>query len=214
MTMNVEDIYLLCFAVGALWSVAALLLGGIHFGHLGHGHIGHWHAGRAGIQTGYAASGGAKGFKHGAAPFGYLVNPSCAAVFLAWFGGVGYLLARHTGLGFWAGLCIAVVLGLSGAWILASFLRFLTSRERPLDPADYEIVGVLGRVSVPIRSGGVGELIYVRDGTRRALCARAEDSQEIGRDEEVVVMRYEKGIAYVRTWDAVTRQETNHLQRE
>ena len=117
--MNVEDIYLLCFAVGALWSVAALLLGGIHFGHLGQGHIGHWHAGRAGIQTGYAASGGAKGFKHGAGPFGYLVNPSCAAVFLAWFGGVGYLLARHTGLGFWAGLCIAVLLGFLGVWILA-----------------------------------------------------------------------------------------------
>jgi membrane protein implicated in regulation of membrane protease activity len=146
--------------------------------------------------------------------FGYLINPSCAAVFLAWFGGVGYLLARHTGLGFWAALCIAAGVGLTGAWILASFLRFLTSRERPLDPADYEIVGVLGRVSVPIRSGGVGELIYVRDGTRRALCARAEDSQEIGRNEEVVVMRFEKGIAYVRTWDAVTRQETNHWQRE
>jgi len=205
MTMNVEDIYLLCFAVGALWSVAALLLGGIHFGHLGHGHIGHWHAGRAGIQTGYAASGGAKGFKHGAGPFGYLVNPSCASVFLAWFGGVGYLLARHTGLGFWAGLCIAVVLGSLGAWILAWFLRFLTSREKPLDPMDYEIVGVLGRISAPIRAGGVGELIYVRDGTRRALSARSEDGQEIGRNEEVLVTRYEKGIAYVRAWDAVTR---------
>jgi len=209
--MNIQFIYLLCFAVGAMWTLVALLLGGIQFGHhgLGSGHTGHGHAWQG--EDGQNAPGGPK---NGPMPFGYLINPSCAAVFLAWFGGVGYLLARHTGLGFWAALCIAAGVGLSGAWILASFLRFLTSRERPLDPADYEIVGVLGRVSVPIRSAGVGELIYVRDGTRRALCARAEDSQEIGRNEEVVVMRYEKGIAYVRTWDAVTRQETNHLQRE
>jgi membrane protein implicated in regulation of membrane protease activity len=118
---------------------------------------------------------------------------------------VGYLLARHTGVGFWAGLCIAVVLGLLGASILAWFLRFLTSREKPLDPADYEIVGVLGRISAPILAGGVGELIYARDGIRRALPARSEDGHEIGRNEEVVVMRYEKGIAYVRAWNAVTR---------
>jgi membrane protein implicated in regulation of membrane protease activity len=200
--MNVEGLYLLCFAVGALWSLATLLLGAIHFGHLEHGHFHHGHAGH--IQAGHTAP-GAKGFNHAAALFGYLLNPSCAAVFLAWFGGTGYLLARHTGLGFWAGLCIAVALGLSGAWILASFLRFLISREKPLDPIDYEIVGVLGRISAPIRAGGVGGLIYVRDGTRRALSARSEDGQEIGHNEEVVVMRYEKGIAYVRAWDAVTR---------
>jgi membrane protein implicated in regulation of membrane protease activity len=206
MTVNIRDIYLLCFAVGALWSLAALLLGGIHFGQLGHGHIGHWHAGQPGpVQTTDAASGAAGDFKHGAAPFGHLLNPSCTAVFLAWFGGVGYLLARHTGVGFWAGLCIAAALGLLGASILAWFLRFLTSSEKPLDPADYEIVGVLGRISAPILAGGVGELIYARDGIRRALPARSEDGHEIGRNEEVVVMRYEKGIAYVRAWNAVTR---------
>jgi membrane protein implicated in regulation of membrane protease activity len=201
--MNIQYIYLLCFVVGAVWSLAAFLLGGLHFGHLGFGHTHHGHPWQGGdAQRGHGAPDGPK---HGPAPFGYLINPSCVAIFLVWFGGIGYLLARHTGLGFWGALCIAAGVGLSGAWILASFLRFLTSRERPLDPADYEIVGVLGRVSVPIRSGGVGELIYVRDGTRRALCARGEDGQEIGRNEEVVVMRYEKGIAYVRTWDAVTR---------
>ena len=40
---------------------------------------------------------------------------------------------------------------------------------------------------------------------RRALPARSEDGHEVGRNAEVVVMRYEKGIAYVRAWDAVTR---------
>jgi hypothetical protein len=51
----------------------------------------------------------------------------------------------------------------------------------------------------------VGEVIYVRDGTRRPLAARSEDRSQIERGEEVIVTRYEKGIAYVRTWDAMTQ---------
>jgi membrane protein implicated in regulation of membrane protease activity len=135
-----------------------------------------------------------------------MANPSCAAVFLAWFGGVGYLLTRHSGLAFWLDFLLAVALGVTGAWILAAFLRFLQSREQPLDPADYEMVGVLGQVSCAIRPNGVGELIYIRDGARRAIGARSEDGQDIKRGEEVVVTRYEKGIAYVRTWEAMTQK--------
>ena len=50
-----EDIYLLCFAVGALWSFAALLLGRIHAGNFGHSHIGHSHEGRQGMYGPVAA---------------------------------------------------------------------------------------------------------------------------------------------------------------
>ena len=35
-------------------------------------------------------------------------------------------------------------------------------------------------------------------------CARSDDGREIPRGAEVIVTRYEKGIAYVRTWDAMT----------
>ena len=148
-----------------------------------------------------------------------MANPSCVAVFLAWFGGIGYLLSRHSGLAFWLDFLLALALGLAGAWILAAFLRFLQSREQPLNPADYEIVGVLGQVSSPLRPDGVGEVIYVRDGARRSLCARSEDGREIRRDEEVIVTRYEKGIAYVRTWEAMTQDwpakpGTESLQKE
>src|SRR6185312_955588 len=37
-TMNWSDIFLLCFAIGALWSFASLLLGGMHLGHSGNAH--------------------------------------------------------------------------------------------------------------------------------------------------------------------------------
>jgi membrane protein implicated in regulation of membrane protease activity len=219
--MSWPDIFLLCFAVGSLWALATLLLGGLHLGHSGAGRAwGHGHGahlGHAGTAHGHVGTGlGQGGHPVGAAKcaksltgevswFGSMANPSCAAVFLAWFGGIGYLLTRHSGLAFWLDFVLAAALGLTGAWILAAFMRFLQSREQPLDPADYQMVGVLGNVSSTIRPDGVGEVIYVRDGARRSLCARSEDGREIGRDEEVIVTRYAKGIAYVRTWEAMTQ---------
>ena len=96
--MSLPDIYLLCFAVGALWSLASLLLGGLHLGHSGHGlgHSGHGH-GHSGHGHGPMKGGTQSG---PGSWVGAMINPSCAAVFLAWFGGVGYLLTRHSGLGF------------------------------------------------------------------------------------------------------------------
>jgi membrane protein implicated in regulation of membrane protease activity len=126
-------------------------------------------------------------------------------VFLAWFGGIGYLLTRHSGLELWLDFGLAAAVGLLGAWLLSSFLRFLQKRERPLNPADYEMTGVLGQVSCPIRAGGVGEVIYLRDGGRKLVPARSEENIDISRGQEVIVTRYEKGIAYVRTWEAMTR---------
>jgi len=73
--------------------------------------------------------------------------------------------------------------------------------EESLDPADYEMTGVLGRLSIPIRPGGTGELIYSQEGTRRVTGARSEDGEAIPRGSEVMVTRYEKGIAYVRPWE-------------
>jgi len=194
--MTWTDLYLLCFAVGALWSVVAFCLGGMHLGHGGHadihagGHIHHGHVHAPGHDAGW---------------LGYLASPSVIAVFLAWFGGLGYLLTRHSSLFWWIDLVSAVALGLAGAWTLAAFLRFLQSRERPLDPLDYQMAGVLGHVSSTIRPEGIGELVYLQDGVRRSVPARSEDGIEITRGEEVIVTRYEKGIAFVRTWDVMTK---------
>ncbi|HEY7210611.1 MAG TPA: NfeD family protein [Bryobacteraceae bacterium] len=203
--MKWPDIYLLCFAIGTIWSVATILLGGLHFGH---GHAAHFHHGHA----------HAPGAHHHSDPSGgwlaALISPNSLAVFLAWFGGVGYVLTRHTGLLLWTDLALAIVFGLAGAWLLASFLHFLQVREKPLDPSDYEMIGVLGHVSSTIRPDGVGELIYTRDGARRPVCARSEDGSFIGRGAEVVVTRFERGVAYVRTFEAMMAQPPLPAEKE
>jgi hypothetical protein len=73
-----------------------------------------------------------------------------------------------------------------------------------MDPADYEMVGVLGRLCVSIREGGTGEILYSQAGTRRVCGARSEDGKAMAKGTEVMVTRYEKGIAYVRLWSEMS----------
>ena len=118
----------------------------------------------------------------------------------------------------WVGLILSlsVISGLMGGAIIFFFLsKVLMSDEECLDPADFEMVGVLGKLSMPIREAGTGELIYSQMGTRRVCGARSEDGSAISKGTEVVVTRYDKGIAYVRLWSEMSgdldqaRAETN-----
>ena len=84
--------------------------------------------------------------------------------------------------------------GLVGGAIIFFFLtKVLISDQEYLDPADFEMVGVLGKLSVPIREGGTGELIYSQMGTRRVCGARSDNGSAIAKGTEVVVTRYDEG---------------------
>ena len=203
--MTWADFYLLCFVVGFVLSVVAFLGVHIHLpfhfhfhghGGAGHGGVGHGAAHAAG--SGHAASHGGGPKAGGVSPFNFVTF----TVFLAWFGGTGVLLTRYSSIWFWTGLATAVAVGLVGAYIIYVFMaKVLMSPDAILDPADFRMEGVLGYLSNPIREGGTGELIYTQAGTRRTCGARSEDGIAIGKGTEVIVTRYEKGLAYVRTWD-------------
>jgi len=192
--MSWESFYLICFVVGFALAVIGFLGGTLHFPHFHgwhlpglHGHVGAGGAHAAGAGQGSAIS-----------PFNF---PSLMA-FLAWFGGVGYLLTTRGNMARLIVLVLALSAGTAGASLVFGFLtRVLLRHERALDSADFEMVGVLGRVTVSIRAGGTGEIVYSQAGTRRSSGARSESQGPIGRGSEVVVTRYEKGIAYVRPWD-------------
>ena len=184
--MNWTDFYLVCFLIGLGLTVLALLAGSVHL-HLPNLHIQH------GIHVPHG--GGAHGSE---LPWG---NFGTIAGFLTWFGGTGYLLQHVYGVWFVAALGVAVLSGLGGASVIFWFVaKVLMSREAALDPADYDMVGVLGHLSIPIRQGGTGELIYSQERVRRVTGARSEDGVAIPKGAEVLVTRYDKGIAYVRPW--------------
>jgi len=155
-------------------------------------------------SPGDAANGGIQHQTAHLSPF----NLVSLTAFLAWFGGTGYLLTRFSGVWFVTGLSLAVFSGLVGGAIVFLFLsRVLISQEESMDPVDYEMTGVLGRISVPIREKGTGEIIYSQAGTRRTCGARSEEGSAIAKGTEVVVTRYEKGIAYVRLWTEISGGE-------
>ena len=203
--MNWADFYLVCFVVGFFLSLLMFLAGGLHV-HIPHlqSHVPAFHFYAGGHPP--AAHGMKVDLHHTQiSPF----NLICLTAFLAWFGGTGYLLARHSALWFWAALGISLLSGTGGAAIIYLFLtRVLSSPNEQLDPADFEMVGVLGRLSVPVRQGGTGELIYSQAGTRRVCGARAEDGSAILKGTEVVVTRYERGIAYVRLWSELAGEQS------
>ena len=206
--MTWTNFYLVCFALGFAFSLMSFVLGGIRW-HLPHG-LGETHVHVLPHVHGVAGHAHAGAAKPGVAAPGHVsvLNPVTIAAFLGWFGGTGYLLTRFSAVWFVMGLGIATFSGAGGAAIVFLFLtRVLMSKEEDLDPADFEMVGVLGRLSVPIRLGGTGELIYSQAGTRRTCGARAEEVSAMPKGSEVVVTRYDKGIAYVRLWNEMTREE-------
>ena len=182
--------YLSCFLIGVTLSVLSFVSGTFHLPHF-HVHVPHPHVGHAG-------SAGQHGSDISFVNFGTI----CA--FLAWFGGTGYLLSRYSGIWVWFGFVVASIVGLAGAAVVFWVLGKLLAREHNLDPADYDMLGVLGHVSSPTRSDGVGERVFSQEGVRKAAPIRSEDGRAIDKGVEVVVTRFEKGVAYVRRWDELS----------
>jgi membrane protein implicated in regulation of membrane protease activity len=183
--MTWADVYLICFIVGFGLSLISAFGGFVHMphGHHGHVHIGHAH----GHGTGADIS-----------PF----NFSTITAFLAWFGGVGYLLTKFSGIWLWLAFVLAIASGLIGASLVFLFLvKVLLVHDQALNAADYDMVGVLGHLTSSIRQGGTGEMSFSQAGVRRSSAARSEDGTPLERGVDVIVTRYDKGIAYVRRWD-------------
>ena len=179
--------YLVCFLVGLGLSVVSFVSGLDRvnvfdhvFGHVHHaGGLHHHHH-----TTSRALS-----------PF----NAAAITAFLAWFGGTGVVLHQLTA---WIEPAVvggAITTGLLGGGMINRFLRALIERERPLQATT--LIGAIGRVTSRIREGGTGEIVFVINGTRKVSAARSDSGVEIDKGVEVIIVRMEKGIAYVSTWE-------------
>jgi membrane protein implicated in regulation of membrane protease activity len=173
-----ETVFLACFAIGLLFTIASLALG--HIPHVGM-HIGH-------------APGGDQGQ---ALP---LLNGSSLVGGLTWFGAAGYVLTRLAGFSVPAALVGAIAVGALGWYLVARFLGLILRGEVEMDPTDYRLEGTVGRLSVAIPSGGTGEIQFDKAGTRRSESARATGGRSLPRGAEVVITSYADGFATVQLW--------------
>ncbi len=182
--MGSPDVFVLCLAVGFVLSVISVLAGGLHLPHL-HVHV------NLPSPKGF---GGHRG--------GSMFNLFTLAAFLMWFGGSGYLIARLTPWVLLVIVAAAVPLGIIGAALVYWFMsHVLLANDRPLDPLDYDMTGAFGKLTAAVRPGGTGEMICAQQGRRIGVPVRSETGQPLDSGTEVVVTRYESGIAYVRGWD-------------
>ena len=205
--MTWTTVYLVCFLLGFSLSAVSWLLGALHLHlpHVGHGHSGGGAPAHSG-HGGHSARAGRGASVHGGSPSPF--NFATLTAFLAWFGGAGYLLTRYADVWPLAALLLAIIVGGSGASLVFWFMaKVLWAPDENLDPDDYEMVGLLGVISSPIRAGGTGEVLFSQAGARRGAGARSEDGRAIDKGVEVVITRHQNGLVYVRTWTDLAADE-------
>ena len=205
--MTWSDFYLFCFLVGFAFSVLTFLAGAVHIHLPFRLHLPAHGAGHAG---GHAAGGShgihAKGAGARAGSHVSWFNASTIMAFLAWFGGAGYILSRGSRLVAVLCLTIAAFAGLLAGTIVYRFMLKLTrAGDSLMLDADYRIEGCVGTLSMPIREKGTGEVIFSLGGVRRCAGARSEAGDPVEKGAEVVIERYDKGIAYVKRWVDFTK---------
>ena len=212
--MTLSSFYLICFLAGLTFSVLTFLAGAVHVHihlpfhahlpvHGGSVHVGSVHVGHGGRGGGSGAA-----VKGGSLRGGTQVpwfNASTIMAFLAWFGGAGYILTRTSHLVAAVSLSLAAVAGLVAGTIVYRFMLKLTfAGDSLMLDEDYRIEGCVGTLSLPIRQQGTGEVIFSLGGVRRCAGARSDGGETVEQGSEVVIERYEKGIAYVKRWEDFT----------
>jgi membrane protein implicated in regulation of membrane protease activity len=212
---GVATFFLVCFLIGLLFTVGSFVLGLGHgdggavadhggmdgaLGHVDHGGVDH-----GGVPHDHGGGEAAPGSTKAGVPY---VNTSTIMAFLTWFGGAGYILRVYYGAATMAAMAVAVAFGVIGGAIVMAFLtKVLYGSQRVLDQRDFYLPGTLARVTRPIRAYGTGEIVYTKGGTRQVAGARSVDDSPIEHGRDVVIMRYERGIAYVQDWNQLMRDD-------
>jgi membrane protein implicated in regulation of membrane protease activity len=175
------------FFFGLAFTALSLIVGAIDIGgphvHVGHGNGGHGHP------------------AHGHDTNVSIFNVATILAFLTWFGGCAYLIRNGAGLHVVLSLIGGLVAGVVGGYFVLRLLNWIKGQETFMDARYETLEGSMGRVTSPIRAGGVGEIVYEMNGVRQVSAARAPIGIAIPRGANVIVLRRERGIAMVEPWD-------------
>jgi hypothetical protein len=191
-----------CFLLGFFYLLVTALFGGLGHGQ-GHGLAHHVHVAHGG--NAHSPKNGGEGHF---SPL-TIINPSSVVLFLIGFGFFGYALHVNTSFTLPIILTLACVSGVIAATILLVMLARIFGGSEAATVQDVsDRTGLLGKVSITIQEKGIGEMLYISPGgMRKSVPARSVDGRRLERDQEVVVVNYQHGIADVDTWDHFVNQE-------
>ena len=198
----------------------------IHIGHADAGHAGHvGHADGAHADAHADAHGETSATQTVAAPSiwssigGTLLgalNLYGLLMFLLIFGLVGYVAHAVLGWGVLFVIVVPLLIGVICAIGLTTLLHalFATDKDTVLTADDARLEGRLGSVTMPIRAGGIGEIIFTRKGGgRQSVGARSATNEAIPAGSEIVILDYLDGIASVQTWESFLASASDPLQQ-
>jgi membrane protein implicated in regulation of membrane protease activity len=185
--MSAFLVYVLCFGVGLLFTLASAALGHL-FGHGGDGH--------GEVGTGGHAE---AGFEHTGMPGLSPFSPTTIASFITAFGGFGMIFTKiEATRSAWISAPLAALSGLAIAcgvfWMFnAIFRKTQSSSESKIAT----LVGLNATVITPIPQNSVGEIAYVQAGTRYTAPARSESGAGIASGQTVRIHRIVGAQFYV-----------------
>ena len=200
-----EGIYLICLAVGFILSVISLAFGGHdgHMFHAGHAHLGDSHSLGHSTHTHIStANNSDSAFESTPVYTAPLLNIQAIFAFLLGFGAgglVGFQVINVTLLT----LPLALVVGIVFWWLVRAVITvMLRNQTAYLDIKDTDAVGVTGLVTTRILPDAMGEVMYPLQGTDRIIRAKALDGGQINKGTSVVIVKVERGVAYVSSADS------------
>lgn len=175
--MYLLTLYIISFWVGLILTLITSFVGG-----LGNHHY-HFHLGNHSTD-----------FHGGHSPF----NLSTILAFLTGFGGMGYILLNNSFISGILIILIAVITGFIISALLFIFLsKVLLRDESVMKDMDYQLVGTLGTISIPVQLESIGEMKFILHGTTRSIGVKEQDGYMIPKGTKVVILKVEKGIAVV-----------------
>jgi hypothetical protein len=192
---------------------------GGHGAHIDAGHAaGHVTNGHSGAHADGATGGegSTSGWQSLSAIFANGLSLYGLLIFLFVFGLFGYVMHNLTNVGAVASVVIPLLIGVASGIALGNFLTrfFRTSPESLLDADSSRLEGRLGKVSMAIHEGGVGEVIFTaKGGARQSIGARSADGQPIPDGAEIVILGYQDGVARVQMWESFLLESRTGQQR-
>ena len=178
--MSAFLIYLICFGVGLLFTIASAVLGHLFGGGDADAH--------ADIGTGGHAE---AGFEHTGMPGLSPFSPTTIASFITAFGAFGMIFSKIEATS--SAWVSAPLSGLSGLAIAAGvfwmFNKLFSRTQSSSESRVATLVGMNATVITPIPQHGVGEIAYVQAGSRYTAPARAESGGAVSSGQTVRINR-------------------------
>lgn len=167
-----DTLYLILFAVGAIYAVIAIFLGDIFD-----------------FQWDFG----------GQFPF---LSPTTIATFVTVFGGCGYVLERNTAWsGLWIVFLSFVTAIILAALMFLFVMLPLYKAEKSAAKSACDMIGKTAEVVTVIMHGAKGEILYEQGGVRLSAPARAMDGQTVKQGEIVRIVDVAGGTFVVEKTD-------------